>query len=170
MIKKENTKDLNFVSAELETEAYLLPQINSLNIREKVKSFKPQDVSEDYKYWSNLIINECKKREFICLFLDQPTAYKKNISTKLKKRLWMTPPNQNYTLVFDDLILVSSFYNNWLKKIIIDNKLNFLLLSDQINASTEHLTDDCHFTENGSKKISDVLAQYINLSLKSILN
>ena len=114
--KKENKKNLNFVSAELETEAYLLPQINSLNIREKVKSFKPQDVSENYKYWSNQIINECKKKNFICLFLDQPTAYKKNISTKLKKRLWMTPPNQNYTLVFDDLIFVSSFYNNWLKK------------------------------------------------------
>ena len=168
--KKENKKNLNFVSAELDAEAYLLSQINSSNIREKVKSFKPQDVSENYKYWSNQIINECKKRDFICLFLDQPTAYKKNISTKLKKRLWMTPPNQNYTLVFDDLIFISSFYNNWLKKKIIDNKLNFLLLSDQIDASTEHLYDDCHFTENGSKKISDVLVQYINLSLKSIFN
>ena len=35
--KKENReKNKNFVSAELDTEAYLLPQIDSLNIRKKI--------------------------------------------------------------------------------------------------------------------------------------
>ena len=162
--------DTNAIVPEIDNEAYLLPQIDSLNIRQKTKNFKPNDVSDDYKYWSNLIIKECKKKDPICIFLDQPTAYKKDISERLKKRLWMTPPNQDYTLSFEDLIFVSSLYNNWLKKIVIKNKLNFCLLSNQIQANTKYLNDDCHFSENGSQKVSDVIANYINLSLKSILN
>ena len=163
-------KDSNAIVPEIDNEAYLLPQVDSLNIRQKIKSFKPDDVSEDYKYWSNLIIKECKKKEPICIFLDQPSAYKINISDRLKKRLWMTPPNQDYTLTFEDLIFVSSLYNNWLKTAVTKNKLNFCLLSDQIQANTNYLNDDCHFSENGSQKVSDVIANYINLSLKSILN
>ena len=44
------------------------------------------------------------------------------------------------------------------------------MLSDKIEANTKHLFDDCHFTEEGSKKVSEVLTKYINLNLKSILN
>ena len=165
----KNKKILNLQSPELDAEAYLLPQIDSLNIRKNIKSFKPKNISQDYEYWINLIIKECKKIDLICLFLDQPTAYKKNISEKLKKRLWMTPPNKDYTLNFEDLILLSSTYNNWLKKKITDNNLNFCLLSDKINANTNHLTDDCHFSEEGSKKVSNVITNCVNLSLKSIL-
>ena len=165
----KNKKILNLQSPELDAEAYLLPQIDSLNIRKNIKSFKPKNISQDYEYWINLIIKECKKIDSICLFLDQPTAYKKNISEKLKKRLWMTPPNKDYTLNFEDLILLSSTYNNWLKKKITDNNLNFCLLSDKINANTNHLTDDCHFSEEGSKKVSNVITNCVNLSLKSSL-
>ena len=82
----------------------------------------------------------------------------------------MTPPNQIYTLTLKDLIYTSSTYNNWLKKKIRDNKLNFYLLSDKIEPNTSFLFDDCHFTENGSKKLSDILTSYINLNFKSILN
>ena len=167
--KTDIKKTSNLDSPNFDAEAYLLPQIDSLNIRKSTKSFRPKAVSEDYQYWTNLIINECKERDMICLFLDQPTAYKENISSKLKKRLWMTPPNQDYTLNFDDLIFLSSTYNNWIKKKITDNKLNFCLLSDKIEASTDYLTDDCHFSENGSKKVSEVLTNCINLNLKSIL-
>ena len=168
--KIDSKKITTFTSAEFDLEAYLLPQIDSLNIRKKIKKFKPTKVSEDYQYWLNLIVNECKTEDPICLFLDQPTAYKKNISNKLKKMLWMTPPNQDYTLSLDDLIFTSSIYNNWLRKKVTDNKLNFHLLSDKIEANTDYLIDDCHFSENGSQEVSDALASYINLSSKSILN
>tara|TARA_B100000686_G_C16766688_1_gene962304 strand:- start:899 stop:2191 length:1293 start_codon:yes stop_codon:yes gene_type:complete len=168
--KKETKKNLNLVHAKLDIEAYLLPQIDSLNIRDNVKKFKPKDVSQDYKYWTNLIIDQCKKNDPICIFLDQPTAYKPNISDELKKRLWMTPPNQNYTLSFENLIFTTSFYNNWLKEKIISNKLNFCLLSDKIDPTTDYLYDDCHFSENGSQKVSKILANCIKLDLRSILN
>ena len=168
--KIDSKKNTTFTSEEFDLEAYLLPQIDSLNIRKKIKKFRPKKVSGDYQHWLNLIIKECKTEDPICLFLDQPTAYKKNISNKLKKRLWMTPPNQDYTLSFDDLIFTSFIYNNWLRKKVIDSKLNFHSLSDKIEANTDYLIDDCHFSESGSQKVSDVLASYINLSLKSVLN
>ena len=82
----------------------------------------------------------------------------------------MTPPNQDYTLSLDDLISISTVYNSWLKQKVTENKLNFCLLSNKIEANTSDLTDDCHFSENGSKKVADVLTRCITLSLKSILN
>ena len=173
IFNEKNTNDkktLSVVDVELDIDAYFLPQINSLYKRKIIKEFRPVKISRDYQYWLNLIINECKRGAPICLILDQPTADKKSISNKLKKRLWMTPPNQDYTLSLDDLIYTSSIYNAWLKKKITDNKLNFFFLSDKMEANTDYLFDDCHFTENGSKKLSDVLTSYINLNFKLILN
>ena len=166
----DDSININNLSAEFDTESYLKPQINSLEIRSEIRNFRPKNVSQEYAYWVNLIIKECKKEKLFCLFLDQPTAYQTSIEKKLKKRLWMTPPNQEYTLNLNDLIFISSFYNEWLRNKIMKNKLNFLLLSDKMEANTQDLFDDCHFTENGSKKVSDFLANYISLNLKSILN
>ena len=166
----DDKKNINLLIPEQDSEAYLLPQIDSLNKREIIKKFRPAMVSSDYQYWTNLIIDECKTGNLNCLFLDQPTAYKKNITNKLKERLWMTPPNQIYTLTLNDLIYTSSIYNGWLKKKITDNKLNFCLLSDEIEPTTSFFFDDCHFTENGSIKLADILTNYINLNFKSVLN
>ena len=168
--KKIENKALNTLSAEFDTEGYLLPQINSLKIRKITKNFKPKKISQRYQYWSKSIINECKKLKLTCIFLDQPTAYKENISEKLKKRLWMTPPNQDYTLNLESLIYISKTYNEWLQKEVTNSNLNFLIASDKIEADINHLFDDCHFTEEGSKKMSDLLINYINLNLKSALN
>ncbi len=169
-IIKNKEKPFITINAETDTETYLLPQINSLNKREYTKEFRPDKVSDDYHHWINLIIKECNKNNFACIFLEQPTAYNENASEQLIKRLWMTPPNQNYTLTLKDLIHISTTYNNWLKNIIMKNKLNFVTLSNKIEPNTQYLTDDCHFSEKGSEVVSDVLVEYMNLSLKSILN
>ena len=115
------------------------------------------------------MIKECKNKDLTCLFLDQPTAYQQNISDKLKSKLWMTPPNQTYTLSLDDLIYTSFKYNNWLKNEIFQNGLSFFKLSDKLEPNTTYFIDDCHFTENGSKQTSDDLSSYIMLNLKSLL-
>ena len=47
---KQDKKILNLKSPEFDAEAYLLPQIDSLNIRKNIKSFKPKDISQDYHY------------------------------------------------------------------------------------------------------------------------
>tara|TARA_B100000427_G_scaffold329179_1_gene344368 strand:+ start:92 stop:1387 length:1296 start_codon:yes stop_codon:yes gene_type:complete len=169
-INKKNIKRTNLLSPEIDTEAYLSPQINSLEKRNIIKKFQPTNIFQEYDYWLSYTIDECKKNAIICLFMDQPTAYNRNISDKLKKRLWMTPPNQDYTLTLEDLIVTSAFYNNWLKHKAKQEKVNFYLLSEKIEPNTNYLIDDCHFSEKGSEKVSDLLANYISLNLKSILN
>jgi len=153
-----------------DAEEFLLKNINSLNTRKISKEFRPSAVSNDYQYWLNLLLNECKTKVPTCIFLDQPTAYKKNISDKLKIRLWMTPPGAEYTLSLDDLIYLGKMYNSWLKQKVVENNLNFVLVSDEIEPNTTHLFDDCHFTENGSEKLSDILTSYINKNFNLISN
>ena len=80
----------------------------------------------------------------------------------------MTPPNQNYTLSLNNLTSISYIYNNFLKNKVKKSRGNFCLLSDIIKPNLDYLYDDCHFTENGSKKVSEVLFNCINLD--SILN
>ena len=80
--KKIAKQNIIVRSPEQDTEAYLLPQINSLNKRAIIKNLELTQISQNYKYWLNLIIDECEKNKSTCLFLDQPTAYKKNISSK----------------------------------------------------------------------------------------
>ena len=138
-----------------------LSQIGSLNSKKTIRRFQPQNVSQNYNFWITKIVKSCKKNKYICIFMDQPNAYKTNISDELKSRLWMIPPFQNYTLPFDDLISISGFYNEWLRKKITDNNLNFLSLSSKIPPNLNYLFDDVHFTENGSKMVSDILFNYI---------
>tara|TARA_Y100000992_G_C21152565_1_gene436978 strand:- start:547 stop:849 length:303 start_codon:yes stop_codon:yes gene_type:complete len=99
--------------------------------------------------------------------MDQPNAYKENISKDLKARLWMTPLFQDYALPFDDLMSISKLYNNWLQDEVLKNNLHFVSLSDSIPPSLEYFFDDVHFTEQGSKEVSNLLFDYIKKNIKS---
>lgn len=149
-----------------EFELFLLKQINSAKSRNIVKKFKPNEVSQEYFYWLNLIINNCNKVKAKCLFVDQPVAYQENISSELKDRLWMTPPSQNFSLPFENLIYLSNFYNEFLQKIIQKNNLNFCLLSNKFDPTTENFIDDCHYSEKGLEKVSNELSNYIISNFK----
>ena len=168
--RDENDDKKNIlVNRAAEYETFLLPLIDSLNNKKIIKNFRIKNVSQEYQYWLSLMMRECKKKDLTCLFLDQPTAYKQNISNELKSRLWMTPPYQTYTLSLNDLIYTSFKYNNWLKNEILQNGLSFLKLSDNLEPNTTYFLDDCHFTENGSKQVSDDVTSYIMLNLKLLL-
>ena len=145
---------------------WLKPMSNSLNKKVK-KRFKPNNVSEEYNYWINLIIKECKLNEYKCFFINQPTGYNINVTDKLKKRFWMTPPNQDFTLDLDSMIHISSVYNSYLEKIIKKNELNFCDLSSSIEPNTKYLIDDCHYTEKGSSIVSQVISKCLKKKLIS---
>ena len=144
--------------------------INAESEGKKIKRFKTKTVSQRYNFWMSKIINECNKKSYTCIFMDQPTAYKDNISEDLKSRLWMTPPYVDYTLPFEDLMDISIVYNNWLKKNISENNLNFVELSTKIPPTLDHFFDECHFTEKGSQVVSNILFNHIrdNLDLNKL--
>ena len=77
----------------------------------------------------------------------------------------MTPFYQDYTLSLDNLIEISSLYNNWLRQYIINNNLNFCSLSEKLEANTDNFFDDAHFAENGSEKVAKVLSECIKFNI-----
>ena len=168
-IKEKITGDTKKLSVNQTTEetieSFLLSQSNSLEKRKIKKIFEPQNVSDEYSFWISHTAKECKKNEFICFFVDQPTGYKKNVSEKLKKRFWMTPFYQDYTLSLDNLIQISSLYNNWLREYTINNNHNFCSLSEKLEPNTDNFFDDAHFSENGSKKVAKILSECVKFSI-----
>jgi len=168
-IKEKITDDINKVSTnqtiEETIESFLLSRSNSLEKRKIKKKFEPQNVSDEYDFWISHTAKECKRNQFICFFIDQPTGYKENVSAELKKRFWMTPAYEDYTLSLDNLIQISSLYNNWLRDYTTNNNLNFCSLSEKLEANTDNFFDDVHFSENGSKKVAEILSECVKFNI-----
>ena len=131
--------------------------------KEDKRVFNPDDVSQNYKFWINKIIDYCEKNQidFDCLFLDQPNSYNKSISKNLMDRLWGTPPNVDYTLTFDSIINISNLYNKWIKKRVAESNLFIFSISEKIPKNLKYLRDDVHYTELGSNLIANELHKFI---------
>ena len=125
--------------------------------------FKPNDVSENYKFWIKKIINYCNthNKNFDCLFLDQANSYNKNISKDLMDRFYATPADVNYTLSFDNIIHISNLYNNWITKRISETNLFMFPISKKIPANLKYLRDDVHYTELGTNLVAEELSKFI---------
>ena len=155
-VKKENTTII------IEDGSGVKIQTGSLYKKEKI-IFIPDDVSQKYKFWIKKIIDHCNKnrKNYDCLFLDQPNSYNKNISKNLKDRIWGTPPNVDYTLTFDSMINISNLYNKWIKKRISEENLLMFSVSEKIPPSLKYFSDDSHYTELGSNLLARELHEFI---------
>jgi hypothetical protein len=129
-----------------EAGSYFSSQNNSLS-RKEVRSFQVSEVPEEYRSSVERISAECRRRRILCFFVDQPTAYDPTIEPALKRRLWMTPPNRNYTLSLDDMAQIANFYNTWLGREAKRNGMEFCDIAKDTRPTTEFFFDDCHFNE-----------------------
>ena len=102
--------------------------------------------------------------------MDQPNAYSQDTKDILKKRFWMTPPYENYTLGYDNLINISKIYNEWLKVTVLDNSMIFCKLSEHIKPTVENFADDAHFTDRGKKLVSNHLYNCLKNNLLELNN
>lgn len=138
---------------------------NSLNKQKKI-NVDIYDVSDEYRKNLNNIVDICKRNEFKCMFINQPVIYNKKLSKEMRERLWMTPPNQDYTISLDNLIEISNLYNNWLLEFGQKKFINTCDLAEHLNGNEKLFYDDVHFNEIGSveaaKKIFDCLYEYEN--------
>lgn len=173
---RSNQKYLNLISPvssikndkiKKEYGEYYSSQNDSLS-RKIVKKIKVVNVDREYLKFINNISQNCKSKKYRCMFVTQPSAYSKNISQKLKKRLWMTPPNVEYTLDLESLIQISGFYNNWLFKFSKKNKIPVCDLAKEIEPSESFFYDDVHFNENGSSYVAKII--YNCLKKNHIIN
>ena len=136
--------------------AYTASSVRSLERPNKM-SFHPTTVDADYADWVGGIFDECKKNHIFCLFMDQPTAYSETASAELRARLWMTPPFADYTLSMADMINLSRVYNDWMAQAVKSNGLTFCPLAAKVPATLDYLIDDCHFNENGARRVAEVV-------------
>jgi len=136
---------------------YYSRQNDSLNRSIKV-SMVFESVDELYQKFMSLIVENCKTSSYECMFVTQPSAYQINISPELKKRLWMTPPNEDYTLDLNSLINISTLYNDWLLEFGNSEGISVCDLNKKIQPSTKYFYDDVHFNEQGSIKVAAVVA------------
>ena len=135
---------------------YFSQQNNSLE-KKDVREFLPENIDPDYESYVRRIATQCNDNSYLCFFLSQPTAYSTQLTDDLKERLWMTPPNVEYTLDLKSLISISQLYNQKLLEIATENNIHFCDLANEITPTIEYFFDDVHFNENGSKAVAELL-------------
>ncbi|MGQ0708557.1 MAG: SGNH/GDSL hydrolase family protein [Rhodoferax sp.] len=142
----------------IEDGSYYSAQNDSLS-RPIVRRFQPKNVSENYQLWLEKIAVLCRGSNIKCMFINQPVAYQDRISQELKSRLWMTPPNESYTLPLEDLHSIANLYNKWLLDFSRKNSIESCNLSDKISPTTDYFYDDCHYNERGASRVATEIAQ-----------
>ncbi len=138
--------------------SFYLPSRDSLS-RPLKRSFRPAGVEPSYADGVHRSFDECKRRQLLCLFGDQPAAYVAGVDAGLRKRFWMTPPYADYTVPFDDMVRLARLYNDWLEAAVRDSGLPFCALAGHVPPTPEFLLDDCHLTEQGSRRIAELMHQ-----------
>lgn len=149
-----------------EAGAYFAKWSNAL-ARRPVRDFRMEAVDGQYARSVANIIGECKRRAIVCVFTDQPTAYDANIEPGLRKLLWMTPPNESYTLSLETLRDVAATYNGWLENTVAASGLVFCPLARSFPPTTELFFDDCHFNEAGTRRVAALMADCLRKTLSS---
>lgn len=136
---------------------YYATQNDSLR-RPDVRAFPVDSVSDDYRLWVGRIIETCLAHDIVCVFINQPNAYQSSIDVELHRRLWMTPPNQPYTLTLEGMSAVAEFYNRWMLEAAREHGITTCEVASRVPATTEFFYDDCHFNEGGSKLVASLVA------------
>lgn len=144
-------------AVKIEDGEYYYLQNDSLS-RDDVRSFAPDSVSEDYASVLREIASTCLEAGIDCMFATQPHAYEPDIEDGLRKRLWMTPPNTEYTLDLPSLEHVANTYNSHLLQLASETGLGKCDLAANFEASTETLFDDCHYNVEGARRVAAMLS------------
>ena len=158
LIKFEISPRSNFNLTEIAR--YGKSQSNSLESR-KIFFNKLKKIPNDYIKITKEIVELCKNNSLNCVFLESPNAYSLRVSERLKKNFWQTPPNTNYSLKLQDLVMISELYNNWLKEFVENNGFLFCELNKFIEPTEKFFYDDSHLNSVGAKKISQALYKCI---------
>lgn len=125
--------------------------------RKDRRSIEISDVSEDYRLWMERIADRCAQLAIKCVYVTQPTAYHINLDPELRDRLWMTPPDADYTYTLESMIQVQSVYNRWLSNFAESQGSLLCDLVPKLEPTTANFYDDCHFTEAGARMVAEAM-------------
>jgi lysophospholipase L1-like esterase len=120
-------------------------------------AFRPTEVAADYAATLRDISSLCKEKRLTCLFMTQPHAYGETTPADLRSRFWMTPPWATYTLDFESMIHIASLYNEFLKSFAAQEGQPLCDLAPGMQPSPEFFYDDLHFTDEGARRVADLV-------------
>jgi lysophospholipase L1-like esterase len=121
-------------------------------------SWKPEDVSDEFKVYLKKIQETCEEKKILCVLLTQPNGYQESANSDYKKLFWMTPPFANFTLDFESMIYLANLYNNHIRSFAKQNKMPLCDIANNLEASKEIFYDDCHFTVKGAQMVSEFVS------------
>lgn len=146
-------------------EVFIKKQIYKKNNVKKIISFRPKTVSYEYNFWIAKIMKVCKKEKINCLFANQPSLYKEE-NKFYRSTLWINPPFKDYSLNFQDHVILADKYNDFLKDTVNSNDQIFCELSNNIEPSEKNFVDDFHFTPSGSTIVADYMYKCVEKIIK----
>ena len=152
---KKNT-DLGKVRQELgEARARRDDSLNSRPVRHFPGHIR---VSNAYSEIVQELMEACHQSKVRCVFVTQPTGYSLAAEESLKKRFWMTPSHEKYTLPLEELIQFADAYNSFLVRSAAANGFPVCDIASQIPPTTEFFDDDCHYSEVGTQRVAKLLS------------
>jgi lysophospholipase L1-like esterase len=123
-------------------------------------------VAADYAATLHEISSLCKENRLTCLFMTQPNAYSEATPADLRSRFWMTPPWATYTLDLDSMIHIASLYNEFLKSFAAREGHPLCDPAPGMEALPKFFFDDMHFTDEGARRVADLVLPCVLKALK----
>lgn len=139
---------------------YFVKQRNSLE-RKIRYAYHPEQVSDDYQRYVKEILEKCKGGNYKCLLLSQISAYQPGTPDELKRLFWMTPPNEPYTLSFEDMVYIANLYNKFLAAEAKKMNIPLCDAASGIPPTTEYFFDDMHLNVRGAALLAELIIDCI---------
>nr|MBU1327573.1 SGNH/GDSL hydrolase family protein [Candidatus Omnitrophota bacterium] len=159
-------------SGEQHQDVYVRQYVNWKENRKSASAIKDTlpDMSmalEEYAKNINVLIDLGTERDIRLIFITQPTLWKAGLSKELQDLLWLggignfqeEKGKEYYSITA--LSKGMDMYNATLLKVCKDRQVECIDLALMLPKDTTVFHDDCHFNESGSRKVSEVLAQYL---------
>ena len=127
-----------------------------------MRSFPISAVSDEYRQGINAIADYCTGAKFDCVFLTQPHGYQDGAEQALIDRFWMTPPKEDYTVGMAAMKKTANLYNEFLLSTAREANLKSCDLAADMTPSIEFFYDDCHYNEQGARKVADLLSKCLS--------
>lgn len=104
----------------------------------------------------------CKNRGIRCVFVSQPTMWRKELPRDLQSLIWSKPVGSTGRAVsIEDLARGMSAFNDTLIEVCTSAGFEWIDLARACPKDSTVFFDDEHFNEGGARRVAEVIAEYL---------
>ena len=129
------------------------------------------DPFNEFRDASHWIANHLKKRNIKHIMLGQPVLWQAAMSDEIVEKLWFSVNTTNGPVRASGRWLQQEMarYNSTQRTIALDNGAHYIDLDSLIPKTLDYYFDDCHFTDEGSRRVSmSILPSLTNLMQRAL--